>query len=301
MAEVTAALVAELRRRTGAGIVACKSALTECSGDMEQAIDFLRKKGLASAAKKSGRAALEGLIAISSDSKSAAIVEVNSETDFVAKNEKFITLAKRIAKTSHALKEGNSETLLKSKFSDDTATIGEELLNTVAIIGENIKLGASYYISADYIAKYIHAAASQDAGRIGVLVAFESDNTINEELIGELGKNIAMHIAAAKPQFSYISMVDQVNITKEREIAKEKALASGKPESALEKIIEGRERKFYEEVVLMEQKYALDEKVKISSLIEDTEQKLGFKIKLKGFIRFCIGDPEGNVVSILGN
>ncbi|MDZ5762433.1 Elongation factor Ts [Candidatus Cyrtobacter comes] len=298
MTIVTASLVAQLRGRTGVGMMACKSALVECNGDIDEAIALLRKRGLASAAKKSGREALEGLISLFSSETVGVMVEVNSETDFVAKNAQFIELVQGITKTYYNF-DGALEDFLNSKFIGSSFTVQEEILSGVSIIGENIKLGSAYKITGDYVAKYVHAAVASDTGRIGVLLAFNVDGQFNKHDLDELGNSIAMHIAAAKPRFVSITAVDKLTLENELDVAKEKARLSGKPDSMLEKIAEGRVRKFYEEVVLLEQNYALDEKIKISSLIEGVGNKLKIKINLKGFIRLSIGDPDGNIISII--
>ncbi len=298
MTIVTASLVAQLRSRTGSGMMACKSALLECNGDIEEAISVLRKKGLASAAKKSGREAVEGLVSLFVGDTVGVAVEVNSETDFVAKNAQFIELVNGLAKTYYNF-EGNEDGFLNAKFVSSSFTVQEEILNGIAIIGENIKLGAIHRITGDYIAKYVHSAVGPDTGKIGVLLAFNVDGKFSNNDLEELGKSIAMHIAAAKPRFVSISAVDQQILEKERDVAREKAKLSGKPEAVIEKIAEGSIRKFYEDAVLLEQNYALDEKIKIASLIEETGAKLKIKISLKGFVRLAIGDPDGNIVSII--
>jgi len=291
MTEINANMVKDLREKTGAGMMDCKKALLECSGNTEEAVDWLRKKGLAAAGKKAGRVASEGLVAIAVSSTKAVIIELNSETDFVAKNDKFQALAKNLAVEAlkHNIKDVESFLTIASPYSP-SKTIKEEIMEHVATIGENIALRRLDYSSIDsgVIGSYIHGAVSEGMGKIGVLVALESNSSSEEVKI--LAKQIAMHIAAARPESLSVDQLDQNLIERERAIFTEQAIASGKPAAVIEKMVEGRIRKFYEEVVLLEQVYAIDGKTKISQLVSDNAKKIGAEIKVVKFVRYGLGE-----------
>lgn len=278
---ITASQVNELRQKTGAGMMDCKKALVETNGDIEQAVDLLRKKGLATAAKKSDRVAAEGLIAVTVKEKEGVILELNSETDFVAKNDKFQALAHTLAK----------DFLSQNKSFDDFKLSSESTVTEhVALIGENIMIRRAVKLSVPngIVSSYIHSAIAPSLGKIGVLVAFES--TIAPEKLSELGKQIAMHIAAAKPEALTTSDLDPKLIAKEREIATEQARASGKPENVVEKMVEGRMQKFYEQVVLLEQLFVMDGKTKVATLLEDFAKQQGGSISIKAYVKFVLGE-----------
>jgi elongation factor Ts len=285
MTEITAASVKELRDRTGAGMMDAKKALVECQGNMEEAIDYLRKKGLAKAAKKSGRTAAEGLVslALSADGKAGAVVEVNAETDFVARNDQFQDFCIDVA--AIALKVADIETLAATKL-DDGKTVQEQLTENIATIGENMSLRRMNKLTVGQgaVAGYVHNAAAPNMGKIGVLVAIEGAGDTAK--LQELGKKIAMHIAAANPEFLAIANVSAESLEREKNVLRDQAKASGKPADVVEKMIEGRIRKFYEEVVLLEQIFIMDGETKISKLIEAEAPGC----KLAAYTRFQLGE-----------
>lgn len=287
MAEITAAMVKELRERSGAGMMDCKKALGEAAGDMEAAIDWLRKKGLAAAAKKSGRVAAEGLVAIATDGKTGAVVELNAETDFVARNEQFQKFVTALAEL--ALTQGDGVDTLKDADMDGS-TVESRLTDLIATIGENMQLrrAAKLAVENGVIASYMHNALIPGAGKIGVLVALES--TGDADKLNELGRQIAMHIAAARPEALDIAGVDSDALERERDVLKEQALASGKPADIVEKMMEGRIRKYYEQVVLLEQTYVIDGESKVSAVLEKAGKDLGAPVKLTGYVRFELGE-----------
>lgn len=290
MSEISAASVRELRERTGAGMMDCKKALVETQGDMEAAIDWLRKKGLASAAKKSGRAAAEGLVGVMVQGTKGVVVEVNSETDFVSRNEQFQGYVDTVTKL--AFDAGDSlDTLAGSAYPGSGRTVAEELTHLISVIGENMNLRRveSISVNSGVIANYIHTATSATLGRIGILVAMESTGDANELMA--TGKQIAMHIAAANPQSTTVEDLDPEVVARERDIFAEQARASGKPEEFIGKMIEGRLRKFYEESVLTEQVFLIDDtKRQVKQVVEDLAKKLGTPVNLKGFVQFRLGE-----------
>ena len=289
MAEITAALVKDLREKTGAGMMDCKRALNETSGDIEQAVDWLRKKGLAAAAKKAGRVAAEGLVGVQTAGKVGAVVEVNSETDFVARNEKFQEFVAGVTKA--ALTHGDDVAALKQVSIPAFGNPVEVYLTSlVATIGENMNLRRAKRLEVGHgvVVSYVHNALTTGLGKIGVLVALES--TADEAALAPLGKQLAMHVAAAAPQFLDVGSVDPAALDRERDVLKEQARASGKPENIIEKMVEGRVRKYYEEVVLLEQVYVIDGESKISKVIEAAAKAAGHPIKLAGFARFVLGE-----------
>lgn len=276
MAEITASLVKELREKTGAGMMECKKALSECGGDMEQAIDWLRKKGLSVAAKKAGRVAAQGLVGAKTNGKKGAVVEVNIETDFAAKNPDFQAYVNSVVDT--VLNDGD----LEAKKA--------ELTNLIAKIGENMNLRRTAALSVDngVVTSYIHSQTEPGLGRIGVLVALKSDAPADK--LQALAKQIAMHVAAAAPRFKDIASVDAEALAHEKAIYSEQAKASGKPEAIIEKMVEGRIRKFYEEVVLMEQAFIMDPDKKIKDVLADASKELGTAVELSDFARFALGE-----------
>ena len=289
MAEITAALVKELREKTGAGMMDCKRALGEVGGDVEQAIDWLRKKGLAAAAKKAGRIAAEGLIGIATDGKIGVFVEVNAETDFVARNDKFQELVTGV--TQLAVKHGDDIGAIKAAHVPAfNNTVEAHLTHLVATIGENMNLRriAHLEVSEGVVVGYVHNQLVPGLGKIGVLVALES--AADAATLNTLGRQLAMHVAAASPLFLDVSSVDATALEREREVLKEQARASGKPEAIIEKMVEGRVRKYYEEVVLLEQVYVVDGETKIAKVVENAGKAAGKPIALVGFCRFVLGD-----------
>ena len=289
MTDITAAMVKELRESTGAGMLDCKKALTEAAGDMEKAVDWLRKKGLASAAKKASRVAAEGLVAVTVDGNKGAIVEVNSETDFVAKNEIFQEYVEDAAKVA-LMNNGDIEAMKAAVCPKVSKPFGERLTDMIAKIGENMNLrrAKTLEVKDGVVASYMHSATRPGLGRIGVLVALESP--ADKEKLRELGKHIAMHIAASNPLFHTIADVAPEALEREKAIFSEQALASGKPANIVEKMVEGRIRKYYEEVVLEEQAYIMDPDKKVKEIIADAEKELGAPIKMTGYVCFKLGE-----------
>jgi elongation factor Ts len=284
---MSAALIKELRERSGAGMMDCKKALDESNGDMEAAVDWLRKKGLASASKKAGRVAAEGLVAVAVNGTQGAVVELNSETDFVARNEQFQDLVESIA--TKAVGKHDVDTL-KAESLESGKTVESAITDAIATIGENMNLRRvqSLSVGQGVVASYVHAAAKPGMGKIGVLVALESAG--KPEALDALGKQIAMHIAAAKPEALNREGVDASSLEREKNVLREQALASGKPEGVIEKMIEGRIRKFYEEVVLLEQAFVMDGKTQVQEVIKAAEADAGAPITLTGYVRFGLGE-----------
>lgn len=289
MTQVTASMIKELRESTGAGMLDCKKALEEANGDMDAAIDWLRKKGLSKAAKKSGRTTAEGLVAVAANTNEtrAVVVEVNSETDFVARNElfqNFVRDVSQVAAKDATLVEDLAQKQMNGK------TIAENLTDMIAGIGENMTLRrmAHLEVSKGLIATYVHNAVQPALGKIGVLVALESDAPADK--LRELGKKLAMHVAAAKPEALDIASVDASSLERERNVLSDQARASGKPEEMIQKMVDGRIRKFYEEVVLNEQTFIMDGETKISKVVEAAAKEAGAPIKLAGFVRFGLGE-----------
>ena len=283
MAEITAALVKTLREQTGAGMMDCKKALTETDGDLEGAVDWLRKKGLSQAAKKSGRTAAEGLVGVVSARNRAAMVEVNAETDFVARNERFQAFVETLARV--ALEVGEDlEALRNAPFPGGERNLGDELTHMVATIGENMTIRRARVLSvpSGVVATYMHAALRPGLGKIGVLVALEADNEL--DALETLGRQIGMHVAATKPDALDIDAVDPAALARERAVLTEQARASGKPDNVIEKMIEGRIRKYYEEVVLLEQVWVHDGESRVRAVVK----KAGGR--LVGFERFTLGE-----------
>jgi elongation factor Ts len=291
MTEISASAVKELRERTGAGMMDCKKALVESNGNMEEAIDWLRKKGLAKAAKKAGRSTAEGLVAISVAGNVGAIVEVNAETDFVARNEQFQEYVRTVA--GLAVRGIESVDALKAlDYPGVGRTVDEELANLIAVIGENMNLRRAQCLKVEegVIASYIHNALAENMGRVGVLVALKSQ-AADKAALEKLGKSIAMHIAAAHPQAVSIESLDPEALARERRVLSEKAQQSGNRPEVIEKMVEGGIRKFYEEVVLLEQLYLLDDtKRKVAAVIADKEKELGSSIQVVNFVHYKLGE-----------
>ncbi|HEV7266649.1 MAG TPA: translation elongation factor Ts [Falsiroseomonas sp.] len=283
MAEITAAMVRELRERTGAGMMDCKKALTESDGDLEGAIDWLRKKGLSAAAKKSGRVAAEGLVGVASGPGVGAMVEVNAETDFVARNETFQNFVAGVA--GLALSVGDDvEALKAATFPGTGHSTQEELTRLIATIGENmtIRRARVLRVGSGTVASYVHSAVKPGLGKIGCLVALEAASEI--DALEMLGRQIGMHVAAAKPEALDVASVEMSALEREKDVLREQAAASGKPPEIIEKMIEGRIRKYYEEVVLLEQVWVHDGESRVKQVV----QKAGGK--LTGFARFQLGE-----------
>lgn len=285
MTEITASSVKDLRERTGAGMMDAKKALVECNGNMEEAVDYLRKKGLAKAAKKSGRTAAEGLVAmaVAADGKSAAVVEVNSETDFVSRNEQFQQFCAKVG--ALALGADTVDALNAAPYGNGKS-VAEQLTENIATIGENMTLRRMNKLSVanGCVAGYVHNAAAPGMGKIGVLVALEGAGDTAK--LQELAKKIAMHVAAANPEFLSVASVAPEALEREKNVLREQAAQSGKPADVVEKMIEGRIRKYYEEVVLMEQIFIMDGETKIAKLVEQDAPGC----KLAAYTRFQLGE-----------
>ena len=283
MAEITASLVKTLREQTGAGMMDCKRALTETDGDLEGAVDWLRKKGLSQAAKKSGRIAAEGLVGVLSAKNRAAMVEVNAETDFVARNETFQAFVQTLCRVALDVGE-DVDALRAAPFPGSERNVGEELTHMVATIGENmtIRRACVLHVPAGVVATYMHNALKPGLGKIGVLVALEADNELDALEI--LGRQIGMHVAATRPDALDVDAVDPAALDRERAVLSDQARASGKPEPIIEKMVEGRIRKYYEEVVLLEQVWVHDGESRVRAVVA----KAGGK--LVAFERFALGE-----------
>ncbi|HEV2301620.1 MAG TPA: translation elongation factor Ts [Stellaceae bacterium] len=288
MPEVTAALVRELREKTGAGMMDCKKALDDSRGDIEAAVDWLRKKGLAAAAKRAGRVAAEGLVGVATKGSTGAVIEVNSETDFVARNREFQDFVRRLAEL--ALSGGDPDGLKKAPFPGAGRTVEEELTDLISRIGENlvIRRVARLAVPEGAVLSYVHNVLGPGLGRIGVLVALQS--SAGEAPLAQLGKELAMHVAAATPLYLDIASVPEAALERERAVLREQARVSGKPEAIIEKMVEGRLRKFYEEVVLMEQIFVIDQERKIAKVVEAAAKAAGGEIRVAAFARFALGE-----------
>jgi len=288
MAQITAALVKELREKTGAGMMDCKKALGETDGDMEGAVDWLRKKGLAAAAKKAGRVAAEGLVGVAVGDRIGSLVELNAETDFVARNDGFQALVRDV--TELGLTAGGDLESLRVAKMPNGKTVEEAVTEAVATIGENMTLRrhASLRVSDGVVGSYVHAAVAPGLGKIGVLVALESAG--DKGKLAELGRQVAMHVAAAAPQWASRGEVDTSVLDRERDILADQARASGKPDNIIDKMVEGRLRKYYEEVVLVEQAWIMDPDKKVGKVLEEAAKDVGAPVSCSGFLRFALGE-----------
>jgi len=285
---VTAALVKELREKSGAGMMDCKKALAETGGDMEAAVDWLRTKGLATAAKKSGRVASEGLVAFCVDGTKGAVIELNAETDFVARNTEFQEFASTLAKL--ALNADDLDTLAASDYPVTGRIVADELTNKIATIGENMSLRrmATVSVGSGIVVPYMHNSTAPGLGRIGVLVALES--VAGADALESLGKQIAMHIAATSPASLSVEDLDPEAVQRERDVLIEQAKASGKPQEIAEKMVQGRMKKYYQEVVLLEQTSVIDGETRIADVVANAGKDAGAEIALTGFVRFNLGE-----------
>jgi len=288
MAEVTAALVKDLRDKTGAGMMDCKRALGDTGGDIEAAVDWLRKKGLAAAAKKSGRVAAEGLVGVATRGRAGAAVEVNSETDFVARNELFQAFVRTVG--GLALGAGDVEALKEAPYPGTGRTVAGELTELVARIGENLVLRRAAHLAVErgVVASYVHNSLGPGLGKIGVLVALES--TAEGDALAALGRQLAMQVAAAKPLYIDTAAVPAAALDRERAVLREQARATAKSEAIVERMVEGRLRKFYEEVVLLEQIFVIDGERRVGKVIEAAAKELGAPIRVAGFVLFVLGE-----------
>jgi len=286
MANVSAQMVKELREKTGAGMMDCKSALGETAGDMEAAVDWLRKKGLAKAAKKAGRTAAEGLIGVALTATKGALVEVNSETDFVARNDLFQGLVKMIADV--ALTSDSLDAIQKAKIGD--GTVADAIASSIATIGENISLrrAASLAVEQGTVASYMHSSVGDGVGKIGVIVALQSPGQADE--LARIGKMVAMHVAASNPQAIDAAGLDPATIARERDILADKYKAQGKPANVIDKIVESGLKTFYKEVCLLEQPFIHAPDKSVAQALKEAEGTAGGPIKVTGYVRYAVGE-----------
>ncbi len=295
MADITATMVKDLREKTGAGMMDCKSALNETQGDMEAAVDWLRKKGLSKAAKKAGNVAAEGLVAVAAKGNVGAVVEVNSQTDFVARNEEFQAMVGKIAEL--ALGAGGDVAKLGGMPFGGGNTVAGQVTTLSGKIGEKMELRRTGALTASpgVVASYVHNQVAPGLGKIGVLVALKSSG--NAEKLAALGRQIAMHIAATNPVALTPADVDPALVEREKAIFADQSRASGKPENIIAKMVEGRLRKFYEEVVLLEQNYIMDPDKKVAAVVKEAEKDVGAPVSLEGFVRYGLGEGIQKVES----
>jgi len=286
---VSAQMVKELREKTGAGMMDCKAALIETAGDMENAVDWLRKKGLAKAAKKAGRVAAEGLIGIAAGGTGAAVVEVNSETDFVARNESFQSLVRAIAGVALSV-GGDRDATAAAAFPGKGHSVEDEIREAVATIGEHMSLRRSVALKVPegVVATYVHSAVADGLGKIGVLVALES--AADAATLTDLGRKIAMHIAATNPLALSADQIDAAVLEREKAVYADQARASGKPENIIEKMVEGRVRKFYEEVTLLKQAFVVDPEKTVEQAVAEAAKTAGSPITVTAFVRYALGE-----------
>jgi len=286
---ISAALVKQLRDMTGAGMMDCKAALAETGGDLEAAVDWLRKKGLSKADKKAGRTAAEGLIGIASDAKSAVVIEVNSETDFVARNDAFQELVRNVADVALGT-DGSVQAVAAAAYPGSGKSVEDSIRDAVATIGENMALRRSAKLTVDkgVVATYVHSAVSDGLGKIGVLVAVETDG--NADAAQAFGRQVAMHVAAINPLALTEAEVDPAAVAREKEIFSEQARQSGKSENIIEKMVEGRLRKYFEEVVLLKQAFVLNPDLTVEKALKEAEKEIGGPAKITGFVRFALGE-----------
>ncbi len=287
MANITAGMVKELRDKTGAGMMDCKAALGETGGDLESAVDWLRKRGLAKAAKKAGRVAAEGLIGVALAANKGIVVEVNSETDFVARNDLFQGLVKMIADV--ALTTGaDVDKILAGRVGD--RTVADAINETIAKVGENMTLrrAAAVSVGKGVVASYVHNSVTDGLGRIGVIVGLESAGATDE--LKAFGRMVAMHVASANPQAIEASGLDATTVERERNVLAEKFKAQGKPANVIEKIVESGLKTFYKEVCLLDQGFIFDDKKSVAQAVKEAESKVGAPIKITGFVRYALGE-----------
>jgi elongation factor Ts len=289
MAAISATQVKELREKTGAGMMDCKAALQETGGDAEAAVDWLRKKGLAAAAKKAGRQTSEGLIGVKTEGRRAAMIELNSETDFVARNDEFQKLVRSITELAPAA-GGDLEALLDATVPETGRTVRDEVTRNIAVIGENLTLRRTAAVEVDRgaVGSYVHAALAPGLGKIGVLVGLRS--TGDPAALAELGRQLAMHVAAAAPLAVSTGGLDADTLRRERAIYADQARGTGKPEAIIEKIVDGRMRKYYEDVVLLEQAFVVNTDLRVKEAVALTAKEIGAPIEVTEFVRFQLGE-----------
>ncbi|GHS91685.1 elongation factor Ts [Alphaproteobacteria bacterium] len=293
---ITTELIRKIREKTGAGMMDCKTALVEVDGNFDEAVDWLRKKGLAAAAKKASRVAADGLVCVAAkDDRSAVVLEVNSETDFVAKNQKFQDFVLSVAKMAAESSLTDRDALLSASLNG--TPLNDAATDLIAVLGENIDVRrvASVTVSEGIVAAYVHSAVAPGLGKIGVLVALESSGT--SEILKEFGHKLAMHAAASSPFYLTIADVPTSVIDHEKEILREQIAGSDRPPEVLEKMLEGRVRKFFEETVFVEQPYVMDNKKKVAAAVQEFAKELGAPVALKAFVRFALGEGIEKTVS----
>jgi elongation factor Ts len=290
--EISAKLVKDLRSKTGAGVMDCKRALLEANGDLGAAEEFLRKKGLMDAAKKTARVAADGLVAVhvSGDKKRAAIIELNSETDFVARNEKFQEMARSIAQA--ALTSDSVQDIVSSRLPGAETTVGDEINGLISLVGENVNLRRAQNMSVcnGVVASYVHGQVSCGLGKIGALVSLEAEGEFDSVKVEEFGRKLAMHVAAASPLYLCSECVPHDVLDKEKQIFMAQANESGKTVEIATKMAEGRIKKFIEEVALCEQVFVMDGKTKIRDVVDGFSKESGTKVSISGFVKFVLGD-----------
>jgi elongation factor Ts len=286
---ITAGQVKELRELTGAGMMDCKAALDATNGDMEAAVDWLRKKGISKADKKAGRTAAEGLIGVASDAKGAVVVEVNSETDFVARNAAFQEIVRNVAHAALGT-DGSTEAVAAAAYPGNGKSVAETIKDAVATIGENLgfRRSAKLTVSPGVVATYVHNSVAEGLGKIGVLVAIETAGST--DAARAFGRQVAMHVAAANPLALTVEELDPAVVAREKDIFADQARQSGKPEPIIEKMVEGRLRKFYEEAVLLKQAFVLNPDLSVEKALKEAEKEIGAAAKITGFVRFALGE-----------
>ncbi|MGV8937050.1 MAG: translation elongation factor Ts [Allorhizobium sp.] len=296
MTEITAAMVKELREKTGAGMMDCKKALAENAGDMEASIDWLRAKGISKADKKSGRTAAEGLIGINSAGTKAVVVEVNSETDFVARNDAFQAIVRGIADVAIAT-DGSVAAIAAATYPATGKSVAETITDAIGTIGENMALRRAALLSVNdgVVATYVHNAVGDGLGKLGVLIALES--TGNKDALNTIGRQIAMHVAATNPLAIRADEVDAAVAERERNVFIEQARESGKPEAIIEKMVEGRMRKFFEEVALLSQAFVINPDLTVGAALKEAEKEVGAPIEVTGMVRLLLGEGVEKEVS----
>lgn len=286
---ISAAQVKQLRDMTGAGMMDCKAALAETNGDIEAAVDWLRSKGIAKADKKAGRTAAEGLIGVAAEATSAVVVEVNSETDFVARNDAFQDIVRNIAGVALTT-DGSTDAVGAATYPGSEKSVTDTIKDAIGTIGENMSLrrSAKLSVSSGAVATYVHNAVADNLGKLGVLVAIET--TGNADAARAFARQVAMHVAATNPLALTAEEVDAAAVEREKAVFSEQARQSGKPENIIEKMVEGRLRKFYEEVVLLKQAFVMNPDVTVEKALADAEKEIGAPAKLTGFVRFALGE-----------
>lgn len=286
---ISAAQVKQLRDMTGAGMMDCKAALAETNGNIDEAVDWLRKKGIAKADKKAGRTAAEGLIGVAADASSAVVVEVNSETDFVARNEAFQQMVRNIAEVALTT-DGSDEAVAEARYPASTKNVSDTIKDAIGTIGENMSFrrSAKLSVAKGAVANYVHNGVADNLGKMGVLVAIETEG--NADAARGFARQVAMHVAATNPLALTAEEVDASAVEREKAIYADQARQSGKPENIIEKMVEGRMRKFFEEVVLLKQSFVMNPDVTVEQALKDAEAEIGAPAKITGFVRFALGE-----------